>query len=254
MKIKAVTFNLRMENPGDGINYFFNRTPLILDKIQRESPDIICFQEATVRILAWLRASLSEYTVVGIGRGADFTDEANPIAFRKDRFELFGLDQFWLSPTPEIPGSRYADQSTCPRICTAATFRPTGEGRLIRVYNTHLDHVGRGARLLGMRSVLERIGRDRARMRSPIILTGDFNAEPDEECIAELSAYSNRMLADATAAVPITFHNFGRKEGNGKIDYIFTDAAIVDPAAIWDDRRDGIWLSDHYPIAVGLEI
>ncbi len=254
MEIKVVTFNLRMDNRGDGINFFFNRAPLILNKIRAEKPDVICFQEATDRILAWLRANLYEYTVAGIGRGADFTDEANPVAFRKDRFELFRLDQFWLSPTPDVPGSRYEDQSTCPRICTVVTLRPVGEGRLIRVYNTHLDHIGESARVLGMRSVMERITRDNCRMKCPIILIGDFNATPDERCITELHAYADNPLTDVTEDIATSFHDFGRMKEDNKIDYIFTDAKVTTSAGIWDDCRDGIWLSDHYPIALSLEI
>ena len=37
MKIKVVTFNLRMNTHRDGINYFFNRAPLILAKIREEN-------------------------------------------------------------------------------------------------------------------------------------------------------------------------------------------------------------------------
>lgn len=254
MKIKAVTFNLRMDTPADGINCFSGRAPLILSKIKAENPDVICFQEATVRILDWLRANLAGYFVAGTGRGADFRDEANPVAFRKDRFELFGLDQFWLSPTPGVPGSRYEDQSPCPRICMALALHPIGEKRLIRVYNTHLDHVGRAARLRGTRLVLDRISRDGARMKYPVLLAGDFNAEPGEECIAGISAGTGCPLTDVTANIGTSFHNFGRGKGGCKIDYIFTDAKAITPAVIWDDRKNGIWLSDHYPIAVELEI
>ena len=57
-----------------------------------------------------------------------------------------------------------------------------------------------------------------------------------------------------TANIGNTFHNFGRKEENGKIDYIFTDARPVAPATLWEDRAGEIWLSDHYPVAVELEI
>ena len=125
MKIKVVTFNLRMNTTRDGINYFFNRAPLILERINEEKPDIIGFQEATQPILEWLKATLTEYTLVGIGRSETFKSEANPIAFRKDRFDLFSFQQFWLSPTPEVPGTRYEEQSTCPRVCCAKLARQT---------------------------------------------------------------------------------------------------------------------------------
>ena len=252
MKISIVTFNLRMDNCGDGENYFFNRAPFILETIQAKKPDVICFQEATVKILEWLRANLTEYTVAGIGRGKDFSDEANPVAFRKDRFELFGLDQFWLSPTPHVPGSRYLVQSPCPRICVTATLRPVGEGRLIRIYNTHLDHVSKQARSNGMSSILVRIREDAAAFETPFLLTGDMNADPTEPCIVEARGAG---LIDFTESVQTTFHNFGRLTENCKIDYVFgSKKCELYGVKIWDSVKDGLYLSDHYPVECEVEV
>lgn len=252
MKLSVVTFNLRMDNRHDGENYFFNRAPFILDTIRTKKPDILCFQEATVRILEWLRANLTEYTIAGIGRGKDFSDEANPVAFRKDRFELFGLDQFWLSPTPHVPGSRYQEQSTCPRICLTATLRPVGEGRLIRIYNTHLDHVGKQARTLGMSSILQRIKEDAAVFETPLLLTGDMNADPTEPCIREAIESG---LADFTACVQTTFHGFGQVKQDAKIDYVFANTACkLHGVEVWDEQKHGLYLSDHYPVECVVEL
>jgi len=44
--MKIVTLNLRYPAPGDGKNYFFNRLPLIVERIHQEAPDVLCFQEA----------------------------------------------------------------------------------------------------------------------------------------------------------------------------------------------------------------
>ena len=252
MNISIVTFNLRMDTRYDGENYFFNRAPYILNTILEKKPDIICFQEATVRILKWLRSNLTEYTVAGIGRGKDFSDEANPVAFRKDRFELFGLDQFWLSPTPHVPGSRYAEQSPCPRICVTATLRPVGEGRLLRVYNTHLDHVSKTARTLGMSSIIQRIHEDAEAFKTPLLLTGDMNATPDEPCIRE--ALETGLL-DFTETVNTSFHNFGRMKQDCKLDYVFAndDCKLLD-VTVWNEQHHGLLLSDHYPIECLVEV
>lgn len=256
MKIKAVTFNLRVATRYDLQNYFFNRTPLILKTIRKENPDILCFQEANDEMLGWLRVNLTDYTVVGTGREKNLNGEANPIAFRKELFTLFSLDQFWLSPTPTVPGSRYEEQSDCPRICMVATlkYQEGSENRLMRVYNTHLDHVSQKARLLGIESILERIGNDNDRVRLPMILTGDFNATPDEECIQRVGAFTKVMLTDVTKDIPTSFHEYGRLRENNKIDYIFTDAQKCDETLAWTATENEIWLSDHYPIHAVLEI
>ena len=258
MKVKVVTFNLRMNTYLDVINYFFNRAPLILERINKEKPDIIGFQEATQPILEWLKATLTEYTLVGIGRSAEFKSEANPIAFRKDRFELFSYQQFWLSPTPEVPGTRYEQQSRCPRICCAAKIREIGSTEVIRFYNTHLDHEGENARLFGMNQIVECMEEDKQKSSHPIILTGDMNAYPHEPAIKAVYASTSLGLKDASENVICTFHAFSGgspyETGRGKIDYIFTDMKVADDGATaWEDCVEGRYLSDHYPVCVTLE-
>ena len=49
MKLSVVTFNLRMDNRGDGPNYFFNRAPFVLETIRKRDPDVICFQEGSLK-------------------------------------------------------------------------------------------------------------------------------------------------------------------------------------------------------------
>ena len=258
MKIKVVTFNLRMNTPRDGINYFFNRAPLILERIREEKPDIIGFQEATQPILEWLKATLTEYTLVGIGRSETFKSEANPIAFRKDRFDLFSFQQFWLSPTPEVPGTRYEEQSTCPRVCCAAKLREIGTTEVIRFYNTHLDHIGEKARLFGMNQIIEYMEEEKVKSAHPIVLTGDMNAEPYEPSIKAVLASDALGLKDASETVTRTFHGFRGgspyETTGGKIDYIFTDMIPVEgTATAWEDCVEGRYLSDHFPVCVTLE-
>ena len=151
--MKFVTFNLRTDTTHDGQNAFFFRAGWVLRKIDRELPDVIGFQEVRPHMLDFLRKHLPDYTFVGCGRGADFGDEHNPIAFLKERYELISLDTQWLSPTPRIPGSRFEDQSVCPRVVTHVTLRPWNSTRLFRVFNTHLDHVSDSARVLGAQAV-----------------------------------------------------------------------------------------------------
>ena len=258
MKIKVVTFNLRMNTHRDGINYFFNRAPLILERINQEKPDIIGFQEATQPILKWLKATLTEYTLVGIGRSKDFKSEANPIAFRKDRFDLFSFQQFWLSPTPEVPGTRYEEQSDCPRVCCAVKLREIGTTEVVRFYNTHLDHVGEKARLYGMDQIIAFMEEEKGKSAHPVILTGDMNAEPHELCIRAVCSSEILSVKDASEAVTRTFHGFRGgspyENNGGKIDYIFTDMTPVDGGATaWEDCVEGRYLSDHYPVCVTLE-
>lgn len=259
MMFKAVTFNLRMNTMKDGMNYFFNRSPFILKKINEEKPDIIGFQEATRDIHRWLNANLTDYTIVGMGRDADFGGEANPVAFRKERFELFGLTQFWLSETPEIPGSRYEHQSHCPRILLSVKLRDITSGKMLYVYNTHLDHIDAEARLLGIRQVLNEIKSDHLKAPATLLLMGDMNATPDEISMEEVFKCDAPSLKDASADVVTTFHGFHGgdafdADAGKKIDYIFTNAPEnCRRTYAWEEERNGIYLSDHYPVVCEFE-
>lgn len=258
MKCKVVTFNLRMDTFADKNNYFFLRAPLILEKIRAERPDVIGFQEAREPIYEWLKGMFPEYEFVGIGREKDFSDEANPIAFRRDRFSLFSFTQFWLSETPEIPGSRYKEQSPCPRVCTAVELKENAGQSIFRFYNTHLDHVGEKARLLGMEQILRKIGEDYKKRASPVILTGDMNAYPDEAAIRAVLLWERPALSDLTQEVGKSFHGFDGGspfEAGEKIDYIFASQSVKPLAlSVWDLSRGGVYLSDHYPISALVEV
>jgi len=247
VKFKIATYNLRCNTKHDQINMFDIRKGLVLDKIMKESPDIIGFQEMLPPMHEFLKRHLTGYTIVGRSRGADYNDEHVDIAFKTDTIELFGLDFFWLSPTPYIPGSRYEEQSACPRITTSGMFKHKAIATPFRVYNTHLDHVGEQARVLGMTQILAKIAEDNSKIKLPLFLTGDMNAVPDSETIQMASNY----LVDITTSISESFHGFTDKYG-GKIDYIFTDtatAALPYTVKSWHECTFGVYLSDHDPIS-----
>lgn len=254
MKLKVMTFNLRMDTEADGINYFPNREPRILETIQNEKPDLIGFQEATDYVRAFLKNKLSDsYTVLGCGREKNYRGEACCIAFRKDCFELVSFDTHFLSTTPTIPASRYvgSDQSHCPRLYVHAELSHTELAKPLHFFNTHLDHKGAQAQFLGVTQILQQV----ADVDGQFILTGDMNAKPETACIALPTAMKNREVKEATVSVPYTFHNFGKLVGEErwKIDYIFTDATPIDSYAIADEPLDGVYISDHYPVCAWID-
>ena len=184
--MKFVTFNLRVDRPQDGENSFVYRQPLIVRAIGREKPDVICFQEVEPHMSAWLKKSFPDYYLVGCGRGKALDGEQMTVAFRKADYQLLEMRTFWLSETPSVPGSRYPGQSSCPRTCTDAALLEETTGRVFRVLNTHLDHVGKEARARGLSQILRHAEQAELFPGAPLILAGDFNAEPDSEEMAPL--------------------------------------------------------------------
>ena len=250
-RMQIVTFNLRTDTPKDGVNSFSHRKGLILDAIEAERPDIIGFQECREHMQAFLQAHLRGYGLFGRQRGRE-RSESNPIAFREDRFELIGLETRWLSPTPFEPGSRYEIQSRCPRVFTHMQLRPLEGGSPIHVINTHLDHVSEEARVLGARQLIEYMHDALAVRPWPLLLTGDFNAFPDEACIRELLADEKLGLTDQTDGIEISYHGYGTEQ-KPRIDYIFSRGFDrVGPTRLWTQVSEGVYLSDHYPVEARL--
>ena len=198
--MKFVTFNLRMENPADGPHLFTARRETIIYRIHAENPDILGFQEALPAMYDYLRENLTEYTFVGHGRDEHYLDEANPIAFSADRFALKSYATRWLSPTPEVPGSRFPeDQSICPRVFVAAELYDRQTSEVFRVVNTHLDHEGPIARQRGLALIVDEIPLD-----LPTVLMGDFNCPPTDPALQPL----RDRFRDMSAGLGLTFHAF----------------------------------------------
>lgn len=252
--LHVATFNLRCVWDGDGVNAFINRAGGIIEKIHQETPDIIGFQEATEKNVGFLRRALTDYYIVYSQRCQGWEGEGAACAYRRDRFNLQSMDCFWLSPTPSVPGSRFAEQSDCPRVCQALLLKDMQERRMLRVYNTHLDHISDKARVLGMQAVLERIRSDTQAFDLPYFLMGDFNAEPGSGPIALCAGEAG--MKELTETIGGTFHNFGRRETPSKIDYIYADeqtAARLRSVERWMECVNGVYLSDHYPVAAKLD-
>lgn len=248
-KIKVFTFNLRVEAKVDGINTFSNRRGRILDTIKEYSPDIIGFQEANDNMREWLIDSLSNYTVVGCGRLADWRGESTVLAFKKHMFEMISLENHWLSATPDIPASTFGgDQSSCPRIFTAVCLKHREASAPFIFLNTHLDHKGATARLLGAVEIMQYLSGKGLHF----VVTGDMNALPGTAEIAAFTSFApcGRPVIDATEKLGGTFHAFGQRAVPTKIDYIFTDMPC-DPDESFivpNEPIDGIYITDHCPV------
>ena len=265
-KISVMSYNFRINNSRDGkYSLYPDRIEYALDYLENNGTDIICFQEIQPNTRQILRERLSpKYALVGLGRGADFNEEACCIAYRTDKFDLFSCDTFWLSPTPGKPNSTPVGEKM-PRICTTATLvlRIPDEFPVpIRVYNTHLFRAkDERLRAYGAYLVLDRILRDKNLADYPVILAGDFNSAPDSLAIDAVRNYEPVALTDATASLDYTYHEYEREDlapdKKVRIDYIFTNAKF-DPASaerITARREsDGMFLSDHYPVKVEIEV
>jgi len=258
-KIKIVTFNLRTYFSEDGINNFIHRGAAILNKIKAELPHIICFQEAVAETAEFLTENLPEYQIILNRRNPDLTGEGLATAVLKSDFYILSNDFFWLSNTPRVPGSRFSEQSKCPRVTQCIIIQNKLNAELFRIYNVHLDHRSESAKILGIKCLMEYAIKQNEILPAPLFLLGDFNSLPGSETIKYCNNYKDIEICDLTAGIPFTFHGFGRllPDDGKKIDYIYTNKEVSCKnysSAIWSDEADGIYLSDHYPVCVTIEL
>ena len=143
------------------------------DEDGQEFHPVVGFQEVLPDQRKWLEERFPDYEFTGEGRNADRVNgEASPVAFRRDRFEVLRKGTFWLSETPDVPGSK-SWGTAFPRICTYAVLKDKETGKAFSFANTHTDHKSEEAREKGMLLIIERM-KDFGK-GAPVVFVGDHN-------------------------------------------------------------------------------
>lgn len=256
LSLKVMTFNIRYDNPADGDNNWKFRKDAAFAMIQEQDCDLIGTQEVLANQLADFNAALPAYDYVGIGRedGVD-QGEYSAIFFKKDRFNVMNKGNFMLSETPDIFGSKGWD-GACERIASWARLQDKSTGKEIFFINTHLDHVGIQARREGVNLIQDKAFE--LAQGASIILTGDFNAEPESDVIQNVVntnkahyLIDTRTTAKEVKGTPWTFHDFDRLPINKReyIDYIFVSpTAKTTIYEVLPMDYNNKLVSDHSPV------
>ncbi len=90
---------------------------------------------------------------------------------------------FWLSATPEIPGS-VGWGAALTRIATWVRLTDKKISDTLLFMNTHFDHISDSARVMSSGVLLEKV-KELARDNN-FVITGDFNALPGSQAIARM--------------------------------------------------------------------
>lgn len=249
-----MTFNLRFENDRDGDNAWNYRRDLVVKLINKYQPGILGTQEGRVSQLEYLQHRLSGYEMHTPSRVLDDTCQYPTLFFRKGQFRILGGEEFWLSKTPGMHRSMNWD-SAFPRMISTARVECLKSGRTFRAAVTHLDHMGRKARV----KQAEIIARWVHKRNEPVILMGDFNDGPGSETHGVLVnrntglSDSWEILGHSEGRESFTHHAFTGTPQNNRIDWILTTTPpyVVDTRIV-HDHFDGWYASDHFPFYVDL--
>jgi len=254
--IKVMTLNLRCDNPDDSANAWSGRILIVSKFLKDENPDLLGMQEVLYHQYEQLDSVLKEYSSIGVGRGDGAkAGEMNPVFFRNDRFDMVRTKTFWLSETPEVPGSM-AWGAGLPRIVTWVELVDKKSQEHLYFFNTHFAHDSDSARIKSSGLLLYKA--DSIASGFPFVITGDFNMLPSSKGYEILTGpfesvpllKDSYVISEENPDGPVyTYNGFSDKPGAGRIDYIFVrdGMRVLDHNTIIKKEK-GIYISDHWPV------
>ena len=272
--MRFLSFNIRYDNPADGLDAWPHRISAVADLIARYRPDAFGLQEAKKHQIEDLARALGgspdlDYAWIGVGRDDGREGgEHNPVFYRRSALTLEESGTFWLSDTPDQPGSRFAE-TPLPRICTWGRLRRSG-AKPFYFFNTHFDYRSTTAQEKSAALLLARI--PILAGLYPSVLLGDFNCAPSSVACRLLASTFFEDAREAAAALPAelnvnagagTFTDFRSPAeaavvlpGEELVDHAFTSGFRIERREISLDVREdnGRSISDHRALVVDASI
>ena len=259
-RLRLMTFNIRNIHGDDGTpDAWPERRDNATRTIESALPDVMGLQEAFLEQTNWFLERLPvPYASIGRSRFGNDQEEHSNILYRTDRFDVQGWGQFWLSATPEVPGSLHPLDPNWPRICTWARFSwKNNPARQFWFFNTHFG-LTEAVRTASAALLLERQNALTAGSPHPVFLAGDFNCVPGSPALALLRAAG---LADTweEAGLPFgqdgTYHAFKGDRTGEHIDFVFRRGTGKLVSLEVNHRSErGRYPSDHFPLQVVMDM
>ena len=251
--IDVMTFNIRMDTPRDSINAWPNRAGIVAGFVNDQIPDLLGMQEVLWHQYRYLDSALTGYGSVAAGRDDGIrAGEACPVFYRLGRFERIEDGTFWLSATPDVPGS-VGWGAALTRIATWVRLYDKVQQDTLLFFNTHFDHISDSARVMSsgvLLGMVRKLAGD-----NKFVITGDFNARPESLAIERmkeggLAVDSYLVTETPPAGESYTFNGWKDEPGEGRIDYIFIRNGMK--ALTHETHRvieEGVFISDHWPVS-----
>ncbi|MCP3045479.1 endonuclease/exonuclease/phosphatase family protein [Xanthomonas euvesicatoria] len=246
--LRVMSFNVRVPADTDGDKRWQVRRAAMVALIKQTHPDVFGTQELVSEQAAFLAEQLPDYRWFGQGRRGDDSDEHMGVFYDARVLQVVESGNFWLSDTPERAGS-ITWGNVLPRMATWALFERRSDKRRFYLFNTHFPYRDEDepARERSARLILSRIAQLPATV--PVVLTGDFNSDPDKITYPTLTAVLRDARAQASkrSGPENTFQDF-TTHPTRRIDWILYRGLRPTRFATLDDRPGGILPSDHYPV------
>lgn len=254
--LHIMTFNIRLNTASDGENAWPYRKDIAASQILFHDIQLLGVQEALHDQMVDLQERLPSFKFEGVGRDdGKAAGEYSAIFYDTSRLRVLESATFWLSLTPDIPGSKSWDAAIT-RIVTWVHFRDRKTKKDFYAFNTHFDHMGKIARAESAKLLLAKVRSIAG--KKPVVVMGDFNAEPSAEPIQILLSPNdpdrliNSLELSQTAhyGPTGTFNGFKNAElSDQPIDHIFLkNGGKVWKHATISQTWKGRFSSDHFPV------
>ncbi len=249
--VKVMSYNIRLDTKVDGVNQWGNRIDKVSQLIKQNNPDLLGVQEALHNQMMDLKSNLPEYDFVGVGRDdGKEKGEYSAIFYKRDRFDVIQTKTFWLSETPEVPGSKGWDAAIT-RVVTYAILKNKSTGKSFAYFNTHFDHIGKEARKNSAKLIKSQVAKI-ASKKTPVIVSGDFNSEPTDEPYKTMIDGTVVKLFDSRPVSDLTGTACGFEVSAQKcktIDYLFYSTHWkTEGYEVIQDLDGKYYPSDHLPV------
>ncbi|MBM4018384.1 MAG: endonuclease/exonuclease/phosphatase family protein [Planctomycetes bacterium] len=262
--LRVMTFNILTAGSDGHVGPWEKRKAAVVARIRQFRPDLLGTQEVLASQAEYLRQELPEYGWAGAGRddGAA-TGPQTAVFWRLDRFEKIREGHFWLSKTPDVPGSKDW-LSWVPRTASWVELRRRDDPRqTLLFFNTHFDALSGSARRKSAALLRERISQEAG--GRPVVVTGDFNAQGGADVY-------RRVLGDGEDAglrLLDSYREVHPARGTNEGTYRFPGGLRVDRRLDWilhtphfraawcgiDTASDGgRYPSDHFPVMAVLTL
>jgi len=249
--IDFMAYNIKYDNPNDGENSWGKRKTEMAGLLQKYHPQVIGTQEGLYHQLEYLDSSLVNYTYFGVGRtDGKMKGEYTAIFYDYTLLSVIIEKTFWLSESGDTASVGW--DAALERICTYGLFEMKKSKQKFWVFNAHFDHVGESARTMSAELILKKI-KEVNTENLPVIMMGDLNSEPGSQAIQLINSQllDGRAISEETPSGPVgTFNDFKTEVTEEKrIDYIFVSGfKVVSYKHIDDRKKNGLQVSDHYPV------
>lgn len=261
--VRFASARSKSDNPDTGDRDWTNRRSAYYTMLNTLKPDIVGLQEAEQEQVLDIKNNCPGYSHVGYGResGKDITSsfsaweqllgndhgESTTILYKTDKFTKHSDGWFCHSNTPN-KADTYFPISTDkqPRISTWVILTHKDTGRKFFYLNTHttIDD-SRELEIELIKKQVEKLNAEKL----PVILSGDWNLVEDDSWMEPIT--DNYLSARKTAQVTddcYTYHWWESTDDKKQIDHIYYLGLECFEFRTVNQKWDGLYISDHYPI------